>query len=373
MNIHIFNPEHDIALASDSWHWTSPKAGRQLRHELGWLPAIWATPGDIVVVEDIDVARSAAHSVLGEDGIKCVFTTLSSLRYDIAKAESNAFEMNVCPWGWDKSIVSQLRRAGITSQILPCESQLNAQRSLSDRATSANLLAHLVDRLPEKTACGVAHTATSVDDVYDLFCHYGQIVLKSPWSSSGRGVRFIHSESDWNQRSTTEWATKVINTNGHIMVEQYQHKVLDFGMEFVAQADGRVRFECLSLFNVAGGAYEGSLVMSEQEKMSLMSKYISPHVLSTISAIISEWMSRFLAGVYVGPFGVDMMIVCPLNGNGNYVVDPCVEINLRRTMGHVAYDLHRHLLRNGVMNISYSDSHYMFSFRPFCSGGQSAY
>ena len=39
MNIHVFNPEHDIALASNLANFTAPHAGRQLRADLGFLPA----------------------------------------------------------------------------------------------------------------------------------------------------------------------------------------------------------------------------------------------------------------------------------------------------------------------------------------------
>jgi hypothetical protein len=45
-------------------------------------------------------------------------------------------------------------------------------------------------------------------------------------------------------------------------------------------------------------------------------------------------------GDYRGPFGVDMMIVrgdgIEKTEDGNCLLHPCVEINLRRTMGHVA-------------------------------------
>jgi hypothetical protein len=45
-------------------------------------------------------------------------------------------------------------------------------------------------------------------------------------------------------------------------------------------------------------------------------------------------------GNYRGPFGVDMMIVMKSGERGeNCLLHPCVEINLRRTMGHVALAL----------------------------------
>ena len=39
---------------------------------------------------------------------------------------------------------------------------------------------------------------------------------------------------------------------------------------------------------------------------------------------------------YTGPFGVDMMVVA---GEKGFLLHPCVEINLRRTMGHAALAL----------------------------------
>ena len=50
MTIHLFNPEHDIALASNLANFTAPHAGRQLRADLGFLPALWAEEGDTILV-----------------------------------------------------------------------------------------------------------------------------------------------------------------------------------------------------------------------------------------------------------------------------------------------------------------------------------
>jgi hypothetical protein len=46
-------------------------------------------------------------------------------------------------------------------------------------------------------------------------------------------------------------------------------------------------------------------------------------------------LHRVIGDHYVGPLGVDMMILSKPDSQG-FSVHPCVEINLRRTMGHVA-------------------------------------
>ena len=65
MKLHIFNPEHDLALAAHLRQFTAPHAGRQLRSDLAFIPALWADQGDLVLVDDIDNARDKVRH-LGE-------------------------------------------------------------------------------------------------------------------------------------------------------------------------------------------------------------------------------------------------------------------------------------------------------------------
>ena len=86
MTLHIFNPEHDIALASGLANFTAPHAGRLLRHDLGYLPALWAEPGDMVLVDDPEYAKQALRKLsarLFRAGLKRISTTASRfIRYD---------------------------------------------------------------------------------------------------------------------------------------------------------------------------------------------------------------------------------------------------------------------------------------------------
>ena len=55
--LYVFNPEHDIALAANLANFTAPHAGRQLRADLGFLPALWAGKDDVVWVDSVDYAE----------------------------------------------------------------------------------------------------------------------------------------------------------------------------------------------------------------------------------------------------------------------------------------------------------------------------
>ena len=54
MTIHIFNPEHDIALSMNADRFTPPHNVRQLRSDMAFLPSLWAEEGDVVIVDDSD-------------------------------------------------------------------------------------------------------------------------------------------------------------------------------------------------------------------------------------------------------------------------------------------------------------------------------
>jgi hypothetical protein len=64
MKLHVFNPEHDLALAADLSNFTAPHAGRQLRADLGFLPAIWADDDDVVLVGNTEDAERGYRQFL---------------------------------------------------------------------------------------------------------------------------------------------------------------------------------------------------------------------------------------------------------------------------------------------------------------------
>ena len=62
MTLHIFNPEHDMAMSHQ--YVTFPKVASLMYHGLGFLPALWADEGDIVVVDDVAYADKAMNRLI---------------------------------------------------------------------------------------------------------------------------------------------------------------------------------------------------------------------------------------------------------------------------------------------------------------------
>lgn len=325
VKLHIFNPEHEMALAADCAKITLPHNIQEFRMNMGFLPALWAEDGDCVLVDDVPYAIKAL-TLTGLPHKDVLFLTDSEVG-------SLAFRA-VCPWGWDKAVRKRLIQDNISLNLLPYERELLDMRSLANRRMSTMVLANVRKGIEDAT-CGESFYVTNVSEVERLASAYGRIIVKSPWSSSGRGVRYVDTELGAN---VSAWIKKVIRMQGGVMVEPHYARVMDFAMEFTAVKKGCVEYNGLSLFTTEHGAYTGNIITTEEEKFRMLSRYIPQDMFNTVRARLAVSLDEMIKGRYRGPLGVDMMVVAnPVMES--FLIHPCVEINLRRTMGHVANSL----------------------------------
>lgn len=311
MTLHIFNPEHDIALAAHLENFTAPHAGRQLRHDLSRLPELWAKEEDAVLVDD-ELVSAQKECNIGQ----------------ITRIE---------PWGWDLALRAQLLRKGFREALLPTKAQIETIRQLSHRRVAASTLLEVCKG--EAGVIGEAYECLSEEEAARLIGKFGKVVLKAPWSSSGRGIRFV---SDLT--SQQGWLRNLLRRQGSVMVEPFYNKVKDFGMEFYSDGNGNVSYLGLSLFHTKNGAYTGNILATENAKREMISRYIPIGLLDAISQKLCTVLGATFQHQYEGPFGVDMMVVAQHDlsdspSSPSFLLHPCVEINLRRTMGHVALSL----------------------------------
>ena len=330
MILHLFNPEHEIALAAHLAHFTPPHAARQLKADLCWLPALWAGEHDAVLVENADYARKACAR-------RCKLLGRAIPQFVERDQLPHLDITHVEPWGWDAAVATDLQRWGVAADVMPDAAQLERYRQLAHRRTSAQLL----PALRVEGTVGEAVECSTLQQVAECQQRWGQIVVKSPWSSSGRGVRYcdashlVNSEQRIVNSGLDGWINNIIKQQGSVMVEPYYNKVKDFGMEFEVDAAGKVHYLGLSLFHTKNGAYTGNLLATEEAKRELMARYLPLELLDEVRQRIID---NVQLGDYQGPFGIDMMVVnCQFSiVNSQLLLHPCVELNLRRTMGHVA-------------------------------------
>ena len=350
MKLHIFNPEHDLALAANLSRFTAPHAGRQLRSDLSFIPALWAEEGDLVLVDDIDCARDKVRHLLGNGTEKVEFIT----KLQLQKLFGESFVVDsVHPWGWDAALKGELLRMGCPEIMLPTDSSLDNIRKISNRSWAAL-------HLQEKVAY-----VENIEELRNAIRILGKAVIKSPWSCSGRGVKYVtkddfQSSDDYSPME--RWASNIIQQQGGLTVEPYYNKVKDFGMEFEVK-EGKVLYRGLSLFQTIKNAYTGNVLASEEEKKEMLTPYVSEEEILEIRNTMVEKMEPALKEVYSGPFGIDMMIC--RDEDDNIFVNPCIELNLRRTMGHVALDLGvKETLTPSLMRMEYDGNRYHLRVMP---------
>ncbi len=373
MTLHIFNPDHDLVLAAGNDHFTPPKAARDLYADLGFLPALWAKTGDLVLVADAEAACERLRHIKGRTkGVQLV--DRNTLQRTLARGTITSNQLDIAPWGWDKNVKELLAGIGVSEDVLPSDRWLEDVRTISSRQwMSQNILPELVSRLnnlyPSKFI-GTSFVVQSMAQLHTLLQEHALVVVKAPWSSSGRGIRYIENKPD---PSTEGWCANTIEKQGCITFEPYYNKIRDFGMEFNANADGSIDYLGLSIFKTSKRTYTGSLLATEGTKLEYLSQYIDVSILKAVTETITTMLSALLLNKYVGPLGIDMMLV-KQEGTNNLAIHPCVEINLRRTMGHVAlalspsplepqrlmsidhsrgaYHLRLHTLSDGLLNTS---------------------
>ena len=329
-----------MALASNSINFVAPNTVRNMRTDLGYLPALWADDGDIILVNDVNTASNKAKKL--KNYINHVtFVSHNDIK-DIDQADK------ILPWGWDKALRFQLQNDNVPTKLLPTDEYLDRIRNISHRWwASQKLLKKLTEANMNRV--GKALLISDIKQLDDIDYKY---VIKAPWSSSGRGVRYVNGLTKHQQG----WANNIIRHQGSLILEPYYHKIMDFAVEFYAFPDC-IKFLGLSVFQTSNGAYTGNIIANEKEKQEIISQYMAFDQVQSAIDDICNILNDEMVGKFTGPFGIDMMIVYE---NG-IKLHPCVELNLRHTMGHIALAIQKNSsIPCKLMQIIYNEG---FHFR----------
>lgn len=337
--MYIFNPENDLALANFSSNYTPPASIIKLGLDLSMLP-FWFAPNNSIIISQSDIDNKFVEKIGVEFGIKSSVIGINNIPLNI--------DCDINPWGWSPYLVNKLISLGFTLNKLPSSEYLEVLRDYSSRKNAVRMLSELKNQYPQ--FYGESSFITDLDELLvHLLSTEGDKALKMPLSGSGRGLIWILNGITDKQ---TDWARRVIKTQGGIVAEPKLDKVQDFAMEFSIR--NRIsKFEGYSLFeSAASGAYMGNVLMSDNDIEVELSKYISLEMLHGLRFTLLEKLPNYFP-MYNGFLGVDMM-VC--NTDDGYKLQPCIEINMRMNMGlvsHIFYNRYVHSNSKGVFKVEY--------------------
>lgn len=310
-HVHLMNIDVDDSLASGRQSYTPSRHVAELQRALALMPALWAATGDYIIAAPEQEAP------------------LKSIRPDVFVYHGEPGVIP-SPWGWSASAAGCFLSAGVSNDLIPVSKALERHRMLSHRRTAVEL----ARRLAEVFEVNSPNEPQEITDARFLPSSLEGLVIKHPWSSSGRGVAFTRRLSPQKAR---ELASAVIRKQGSVIIERELTRVMD--MAFLYDYDGfEVHFRGISVFTTdSGGRYASNLVGPQPvliERTGLSADHLTRLAAQT-GCCLNDILGR--DGIPT-PLGVDMLICKPEGGEGT-ILAPVIEVNMRRTMGRVAFDM----------------------------------
>ena len=338
----IFNPEHDLALADGLPHFVPPASAVTFAEEAALLP-LWIYGRGAVVAKPLSQSFQAILVSLDIDIQIVNEDNISSLK-----------NIEIAPWGWDLLVREKLLKLGIEEKNLPSLLDIDNIKELSNRKLALKAHIGIIKDWPfTATLPKVATLITQVVDIKELIYENRNLIMKMPWSGSGKGLRFCKERLTPHDEG---WLKNVIEKQGAAVVEKRYNVVQNFALEFCIH-NHKVNFCGYSLFFTKNGAYEGNELLSDEALLSKLNAYIPKNYIIFCQDFYADFLQNEVAPFYEGFVGVDMFVY---NENGQYHLHPACEINIRTTMGILAHEIEKNYIdenSEGVLLTSYSNKY----------------
>ena len=337
--VYLFNPEHDLALAHGAHNYTAPPFARQFRRDLRLLPAWVAPAGSYIAIPD-DCSVDEDRRWLQDHHLDITPVPISQI--------ADLGDCRIQPWGWDATLRHQLLQAGVSPDNLPTDEQLDWIRRLSHRRTSIAVHQALGNAF---SPCPVE--LSTVNEVTAFMRQHPGYYLKMPWSGSGKGIyRVLDPQGD---RHVHHWIEGALRRQGSLLCEVGLDRVQDFAIELLCR-DGVTMLMGYSVFDSDFHSQFGAGRVAPREELHELLQGMYPDLDSVIGQLIIA-INELIAPHFNGPLGIDMMLYW--DEKGRIAINPCVEVNLRMTMGMVTAAMgDRHGLRGNFKIASDASGHY---------------
>lgn len=341
--IHFFNPGHETALLNGSPYYREPENVRKLREDLAFLPAWYADPGDFVWVE-----KSTDPSFRKR---------IEQLNPDIHLLTPNGpgdltellWEEEVELWGITPQAIRYWEEYSERYRLsLRIPALHEGYRDLCSRSSAHKCLGFLCKEVPGIEKELIPELCSGIDEVEILNRNSsGRLLVKSPYSSSGRGLLWLEEKK--LSRSSEQILRGMLRRQKSVSVERVLDKTTDFSMHFKGD-----RFIGYSLFSTnRKGAYERSFLYSQNAIHSILTASIAPELLEEVKESLIRFICKEILYSYDGYIGIDMMLY---KGKNGIRLHPCVEINLRKSMGYLSirlFEKYIHPRSSGYFSIAY--------------------
>ncbi len=319
-----------MAIANGLLSYMPPKSLIQFEKDLAFLPSFFAMEGDIVITPELP------NSSFVEQWHKL---GLPIMRYaDTLKNLEKAYK-HIKPWSWTPAMhhkTKHLKQYGNTSfKQSPNFTWQPSNRCFFSRETTNTVQRYLCQENTDENFIALETPAlsfTSLDEFNTWFAHQDAVILKMPWSSSGRGIHVIDPSKGLN--ANYQWIQGAIKQQGFITAEPLLDKVFDFSFQFNLKQDGEIVFTGISYsINDDKQHFIGGNINWPHHKDEI-SEFLSPTYINLAAKQLIQALRKVEPHHhYEGPIGIDAIIY--KNLDGYLKTHPCIDINWRYNMGLV--------------------------------------
>lgn len=341
-DIYLFNPTCEYAVANGRTSWQPNRVLQKMEEDLGTLPLFFSRPADVVLVKKRP-QEEYAESLKQIGIIPPRFVVIS----EMLKNQSflNESRNRLLPWGWSPAahrLFEPLKNTCSPDfQSSPVANWKTEYRDIYSKKFALEILRKLLPQLPEENVLPknlLPQVCTTRLQIENLIRKWEKIMVKSPWSSSGRGLQRVTKipvvEKVW------EKLLGMISEQGYVLVEPLLNKVLDMAFQFEIK-NGKVTYLGISRFLTdEKGQYQGNSLNGWPDNIDLKSvKFAEKITEMIVKPLVTAVENSLLAKYYEGNFGVDTLIF--RDEKNDLRVNPCLEINVRQNMGLLSLQLEK--------------------------------
>lgn len=346
-NIYYFNPTCDYAIANQNSNWQSNKILQKMEADLSALPLFFGDKNDFILVEKlpspefIDSLRK-----LDIDIPNFILRKEAMNNPDFIQLRKNILK----PWGWSPAahkFLSPLKNScSVEFQQSLVYNWKPEHREITSRKFALGILKQLQSTLKTDFILSSEQTpiiCTTQNDFETAIKQWGKVMTKAPWSSSGRGLQPITKTPV--HPKVWEKLMGIVKEQGFAVSEPLLNKALDLALLFEIKK-GKVEYLGTSYFYTNNkGQYEGNYLNGLPSGIDKRIVDFAKYTIEEIrQPIIYALENSKMATFYEGVFGVDTLIY--YDENNKLKINPCLEINVRHTMGLLSLRLEKLISEN---------------------------
>ncbi len=341
-DIYYFNPTCEYAVGNGQPSWQPNLLLQKMEEDLGVLPVYFSGQKDVVLVKKMPPVPFIRRMENIGIAIPEFFPVQEVARDNNFAVRS---KNRLLPWGWSPAVHRLL------GPLKPsCSAEFNESpvaqwrpcyRDLYSRKFAREILSSLLPHLPSEVMIKshmLPEVCTSVKQIEELQSRWGKIMVKAPWSSSGRGLQPLTKVPVVTK--VQEKLQGIINDQGYAMAEPFLNKQLDLALQFEIKK-GKVQYLGVSRFIAdRKGRYEGNYLNGWPSGLDSAVVRFAEDMCNLLPGPVAEVIEASdLSKSFEGSFGVDTLIYT--DEEGSLRINPCLELNLRMTMGLLSLRLEK--------------------------------